>query len=78
MNALELADYMENDPRWHDASTWEKEAAAELRRLHAINAELVEALQKSMKYVGFAFAKDLLDAEEFGLACEELIKKAKQ
>jgi len=58
MNALELADYMENDPRWHDASTWEKEAAAELRRLHAINAELVEALEAIEPFIPVTSAKE--------------------
>jgi hypothetical protein len=51
--ALRLADYIEKDPRYYDASEWEKEAAAELRRqfdeikrLHSVNAELFEVLQE--------------------------------
>jgi hypothetical protein len=44
MNALELAERLETD---HPLDAPTDKAAAELRRLHAINAELVEALEKS-------------------------------
>lgn len=46
MNALELAEKL--DREWHnDALNYDtaQNAAAELRRLHAINAELLNALQ---------------------------------
>ena len=39
--ALRLADYYETDP----STSRDKKAAAELRRLHAVNAELLEALE---------------------------------
>ena len=40
--ALQLADCLE---RMSLSTQWDKKAAAELRRLDALNAELVEALQ---------------------------------
>lgn len=39
--ALRLADQLE---RMSLSTPWDKKAAAELRRLHEVNAELVEAL----------------------------------
>ena len=41
--ALRLADYMEKDPRYYDASEWEKEAATELRRLYDENQRMNQA-----------------------------------
>ena len=38
--ALRLAEWLETSPTTHD-----KAAAKELRRLHEVNAELIEALQ---------------------------------
>lgn len=43
--ALRLAQYFERETRWHPPSVPQMQAAAELRRLHALNAELVEALR---------------------------------
>ena len=40
--ALRLADQLE---RMSLSTQWDKKAAAELRRLHEVNAELVEALR---------------------------------
>lgn len=40
--ALRLADQLE---RMSLSTPWDKKAAAELRRLHGVNAELVEALR---------------------------------
>lgn len=40
--ALRLADQLE---RMSLSTPWDKKAAAELRRLHEVNAELVEALR---------------------------------
>ena len=44
MNALELAELLDNH------LGWPTDASVELRRLHAINAELVEALEEVMAY----------------------------
>jgi len=41
-DALRLADQLE---RMSLSTPWDKKAAAELRRLHEVNAELVEALK---------------------------------
>ena len=41
--ALRLADTLE---RMSLSTPWDKKAAAELRRLHALNAELLEALKE--------------------------------
>ena len=44
--ALRLADLLDGDP---NSKTHHDEAAAELRRLHAVNAELLQALQQSWR-----------------------------
>lgn len=62
--ALRLADALENTPNWQKEewdSDWKAsvmhfsrepfEAAAELRRLHEVNWELLEALELMMRYV---------------------------
>lgn len=43
--ALRLADESDNDEWIAGTNQWREEAAAELRRLHEVNAELMEALQ---------------------------------
>jgi hypothetical protein len=47
--ALFLADVLDSDPR---SKSHHVEAAAELRRLHALNGELLEALKECLPYVG--------------------------
>jgi hypothetical protein len=42
--ALRLADWLEDQ---YDPTHNQEDAAAELRRLHALNGELLEALQRS-------------------------------
>ena len=44
--ALRLADLLERDPSDWGGLTLGWKAAAELRRLHALNAELLEALKE--------------------------------
>lgn len=75
MNALELADILENKIPSIECL---EVVAAELRRLHAINAELVEALEKTLDYVSFSFSKGLIGADDLGLEIEDLLEKAKQ
>jgi hypothetical protein len=43
--ALRLADESDNDEWIANTNQWREEAAAELRRLHGVNAELLEALK---------------------------------
>jgi hypothetical protein len=49
--ALWLADRFDDVGDWYefDAKTWVPGAAAELRRLHSVNAELLVALQKLLR-----------------------------
>ena len=61
--ALRLADQLE---RMSLSTPWDKKAAAELRRLHEVNAELVEALSGVIRGVpdtweGVQKAKAILD-----------------
>lgn len=44
--ALQLADWLEKDEDWISGDLNNDAAAAELRRLHEVNAELVEALRE--------------------------------
>lgn len=55
--ALRLADLLERDPSEWGGLTLGWKAAAELRRLHEVNAELLEAL-KELKAVIPVFPKD--------------------
>ena len=58
--ALWLADLLESDP---NRKAQHDEAAAELRRLHAVNAELLEALKRVKEtrvFIG-AIAQGLMD-----------------
>ena len=60
---LELADQLE---RMSLSTQWDKKAAAELRRLHEVNAELVKALEAVIRGVpdtweGVQKAKVVLD-----------------
>ena len=45
--ALRLADALGNAPKWQQL-----QAAAELRRLHALNQELVKALNAMLTHMG--------------------------
>jgi hypothetical protein len=56
--ALRLADLMENEKHVTDLAL--SKAAAELRRLHAVNAELVEALKLAEKRLIAKCDKDLV------------------
>lgn len=59
--ALFLADVIEADPA---SKTHHNEAAAELRRLYAVNKELLEALKRIKQtgvFVG-AIAQEMMDA----------------
>ena len=49
--ALVLADALEHD-KWHVPAVVMQESADELRRLHAVNAELLEALKRLLKELG--------------------------
>ena len=79
--ALRLADALENleSTGWGLAITEYSEkqanlAAAELRRLHSVNAELLEALKKRAD-VDFAYAKLLvadIEADTFQLLLDEI------
>lgn len=62
--ALRLADYMENNPHWHDASEWEKEAAAELRRLlfEALKIEALHAQAQRELFAARQLNRELLEA----------------
>jgi hypothetical protein len=51
--ALRLADFLDDQ---YDPSHNLEEAAAELRRLHAVNQELLEALKECLPYVGQTLA----------------------
>ena len=53
--ALRLADELEQTPRGYEPVT---EAAAELRRLHAVNAELVVALKLALSAHGTLLLSD--------------------
>lgn len=46
--ALRLADELQRVAKWSDSEHWDTvaQAAAELRRLHALNAELVQTLKR--------------------------------
>jgi hypothetical protein len=46
--ALRLADWLEDQ---YDPTHNQEDAAAELRRLHALNGELLEALKSSAEYL---------------------------
>ena len=48
--ALRLADESDNDEWIAGTKQWQEEAAAELRRLHEVNVELLEALNQMLSY----------------------------
>lgn len=72
-NALRLANALDGAPV---SNVWTKEAAAELRRLHAINTELVEALERLIGEAEFPTQK----INKLGaiIQAEMALKKAKQ
>jgi flagellar biosynthesis/type III secretory pathway protein FliH len=51
-NALRLADALENCHDADERRKLSKPTAAELRRLHKVNQELLEALQLAQKIIG--------------------------
>jgi len=58
--ALRLADLLENEKHVTDLALFK--AAAELRRLHQVNAELLEALKRILIERGFACECGIEDA----------------
>lgn len=54
--ALQMADELERD--YYDETLAPRKAAAELRRLHALNAELVEALKHAAECVQTNYLPD--------------------
>jgi hypothetical protein len=71
--ALRLADWME----WNDASMEvQNEAAAELRRLHEVNQELLAAL-KAYQKAGFGQSTDHhLQGDAYDLAIKAIARAA--
>jgi hypothetical protein len=57
--ALFLADVIKADPA---SKTHHYEAAAELRCLHALNGELLEALKLALSIIGFGKEHDAISA----------------
>lgn len=49
-NALQLADEYENGDWIAHTNQWRHETSAELRRLHEVNQELLEALKMLLSY----------------------------
>jgi len=56
---LFLADVIKADPA---SKAHHDEAAAELRRLHALNGELLEALKLALSIIGFGKEHDAISA----------------
>lgn len=50
--ALKLADLLCGIDVGGSKNAWLNKAAAELRRLHAVNAELLEALEAAQSFIG--------------------------
>jgi len=71
--ALFLADVIKADPA---SKTHHDEAAAELRRLHALNGELLEALKSARPYVSAALA-ETGSADAYRAECQVDIAIAK-
>jgi hypothetical protein len=67
--ALFFADVLDSDPR---SPVLHVEAAEELRRLHALNGELLEALESLLWYVGQLEA--LVYSDDDAVEHEEVIK----
>ena len=65
--ALRLADLLETGAIWQD----QEAAAAELRRLHALNAELLEALKHAAECVQSNYLPD-----KCGHDWDDVIEKA--
>ena len=57
--ALRLADKLDNFDNHNSSDAIASNAADELRRLHSVNAELLESLQAIANGSGFAPAKNL-------------------
>ena len=79
MNTLELADWLDD---LFDADGEPKQASAELRRLHAINAELLEENKNlricAKKYIGWIGIAEPDICLDLDLKDPEMIEKAKQ
>ena len=81
MNALELADKLDGTVQ---SLSYSEDVAAELRRLHAINIELVAALERAQNAILYAIdCGDWLvdganDPDTMINRIENLIEKAKQ
>ncbi len=69
--ALRLAEILELGSR-----QFNKEAAAELRRLHALNAELLEALQNIVKSLADHDDEGMIEHAEQMIAARAAITKA--
>lgn len=69
--ALRLAEILELGSR-----QFNKEAAAELRRLHALNAELLEALQNIVKSLADHDDEGMIEHAEQMIAARAAIAKA--
>lgn len=79
--ALRLADESDNDDWIAGTNQWREEASAELRRLHQLNQELVEALKSvhsicksDLQYRQFPSSREY----EIINICEPLIAKHKE
>lgn len=70
-----LADDLE---KYLPTSDIAQESAAELRRLHAINAELVDALEKISKIPNQKYGTDFEEIEEARVIALMSLAKAKQ
>jgi hypothetical protein len=77
--ALWLADRFDDVGDWYefDAKTWVPGAAAELRRLHSVNAELLAALQAMYRAAPMStecgdFHHGASDRHDFGGECKPL------
>jgi hypothetical protein len=79
LNALQLAERFEDVGDWYefDAQSWFPPAAAELRRLHSLNAELLAALQAMYRAAPMStecgdFHHGASDRHDFGGECKPL------
>jgi hypothetical protein len=71
--ALRLADESDNDEWIAGTNQWREEAAAELRRLHEVNAELLEALKVLVANGGIG-SEDMFDDARAAIAKAEETK----
>ena len=69
--ALRLADESDNDEWIAGTNQWREEAAAELRRLHEVNTELVSLLKRYRTQIPLGHQPHMIAAE-----VDEVIAKA--